>query len=151
MVKSTDEWSNLTWENANIPWAIQIPWDASNLNNFQTTGTKSFTFINPGTQRIDYRSPEGSKSQIKIKGSWTKLTLSMNGETLTYTTSGNGTIIFDNIEMEFGATMGVNSSLRYLDGSLDTFLPIMPGSNTLIISGTGVKVDVTIDYRPQWI
>ena len=36
-------------------------------------------------------------------------------------------------------------------GDIDSFLTIEPGSNDLIIGGTGVNVDVTLEYIPLWL
>ena len=42
---------DLTWDEADIPWNIDMAWDSSNFYNFQTTGEiKTHVFDNPGTQ-----------------------------------------------------------------------------------------------------
>ena len=58
---------DLTWDEADIPWNIDMAWDSSNFYNFQTTGERH-VFDNPGTQTIDFRSPEEGRSIIKIEG-----------------------------------------------------------------------------------
>ena len=142
---STDD----TWEQADYPWLISIPWDNSVTYSFSATGTKTFVFDNPGTQQLDYKAPEGSKSIIRITGSWTTLNLTLNGKTLNYTTSGSGILIFDNVEMEVTVD-GVNR-LAYLNGDIDEFLPIKPGNNSIRITGTGLNVQVYLDFKPMWI
>ncbi len=116
---------------------------------FTTTGAKNEIFSNPGSRMINYRSPYGSKFMIKVTGSWTTLTLTMNGKTLNYTASGSGTAIVDNIEME--VTLGGVNKFSVLTGDIDTFLHLLPGNNTLAVSGTGLNISVAIEFIPMWI
>ena len=119
------------------------------VEEFEVDGLTNHAFINPGTRLINYKSPQGSKSKITIVGAWTTLSLSMNGKTLNYPEAGNGTLIFDNIEME--CTLGGVNKFSVLTGDVDTFLKVIPGDNTLTINGTGLDLDVTVEYIPLWI
>lgn len=120
------------------------------IETFNVIGLTDYGFANPGTRLINYRSPYGSKSRITVVGSWTTLSLSMNGQTLNYTEAGVGaTVIFDNIEMECSSG-GVNK-FSVLTGDIDSFLKIMPGNNTLTVNGTGLNLTVTIEYIPLWV
>lgn len=131
------------------------------------TAGRQCEFNNPGTRIIDYKSPQGSKSLISITGSWTTVSLQISGVnpstqlTEMYTIGipysyglGGGTIRVDNIEMEAhlktGGTFGLNL-FQYLTGDVDHFLPIFPGDNVLIINGTGLNVDMTVNFIPLWI
>lgn len=116
---------------------------------FNVNVLTNYNFVNPGTRRIDYKSPPGSKFKITIDGSWSTLSLAMNGKTLNYTEAGNGILIFDNIELEV-ALGGVNKFSK-LTGDYDTFLKIIPGDNTLTIDGSDLSLAVTIEYIPLWI
>lgn len=116
---------------------------------FAATDTVAHPFTNPGTRLINFKSPPGSKFQIKVVGSWTTLSLTMSGKTLNYTESGSGTLIFDNVEME--CKLGSTNKFGVLTGDIDTFLKIVPGANTLTVDGTGLSVTVTIDYIPMWM
>lgn len=137
-----------TWGGANFPWVISIPWEVQ--YDFTATGETTFDFDNPGTVAIDKNSPQGSKSQIKVVGDWTTLELTMNGKTLSYTAAAtNGTLIFDNVYLE--VTIDGNNGLEFVEGDLDTFLPIMPGENTIGIDGAGLNVTVTMDFTPAWL
>lgn len=140
---------DFTWDEADIPWHIDLAWDSSNLYNFQTTGAKTHVFDNPGTQAIDFRSPEEGRSIIKIEGSWSTITVTLNGEAITYNKTGSGTLIIDNINMEV-LINGVNG-LKDTIGSIDTFLPIKPGPNSINVSGTNLNVEVAIEFKPQWL
>jgi hypothetical protein len=101
-------------------------------------GSKAFT--NLGTRVINRRSPQGSKFKIEVAGSWTSLTLSMNGKTLNYPVSGSGTLIVDNVEME--AHLDAVNKYGVVTGDVDTFLSLIPGNNTLTVGGTGLSVAI---------
>lgn len=118
---------------------------------FQATSAKNQTFSNPGTRLINFRSPYGSKFLIKITGTWATLTLAMNGKTLNYTEakSGGGIVIVDNIEME--VSLGGVNKFNVLTGDIDTFLHILPGNNTLSVSGVNLNIGVTIEFAPMWL
>lgn len=108
-------------------------------------------FEHPGTRVINYRAPSGSKSQISISGSWTTLSLALNGKTLTYSQARSGkTLIIDNIDME--VTIDAANVFNYLGGDIDSFLPILPGDNTLTVNGTGLNLTtVIVDFTPLWV
>ena len=115
----------------------------------EITSLTNHDFNNPGTRLIDYKSPQGSKFKIILDGSWSTLSLTMNGKTLNYPESGSGILIFDNVEME--CTLGEVNKFSVLTGDIDTFLKIIPGDNTLTINGTSLNLDATIEYIPLWI
>lgn len=128
------------------PFAYSVEEEVKMLELVELT---NYEFINPGTRLINYRSPQGSKSRVKVVGSWATLSLAMNGKTLNYPEAGNGTLILDNVEMEC-VLEGVNK-FSVLTGDIDTFLKIIPGNNTLTVDGTGLNVSVTIEYIPLWV
>ena len=144
-----DTGADPTWNEADFPWMTDIPWVMVESYQFEATGEEEFTFENPGTQEIGYHSPQGSKFDIVITGSWATLEILLNGKTLEYTEAGTGVLVIDNVDMEVKLD-GVNK-LSKLDGDIDTFLTVMPGENTISIDGTGLDVTVTIDFAPQWL
>lgn len=119
------------------------------VKTFEVNALTNYNFVNPGTRLINYRSPQGSKSRIRVVGSWTTLSLTMNGETLNYTQAEDGTLIFDNVEME--CALGDVNKFSVLTGDIDTFLKIIPGNNTLTVNGTDLSLNVTIEYIPLWV
>lgn len=148
MVVDTGE--DLTWDEADFPWMTDIPWNMVDSYRFKTTLNRSFTFNNPGTKEINFRSPQGSKFNIIITGSWATLTLILNNKQLSYNQAvNNGTVIIDNVEMEVDYN-GVNK-LNVVSGDLATFLEVLPGNNTLNVTGTGLNITVTIDFSPMWL
>jgi phage-related protein len=112
-----------------------------------TAGTKTFT--NLGTRTINRKSPQGSKFKIEVDGSWTTLSLTMNGKTINYPVSGSGLLAIDNVEME--AHLDAVNKYGVVTGDVDTFLSLIPGSNTLTIGGTGINATVAIKYIPLWL
>lgn len=115
------------------PFAYSVQQQTVNLGS-------SGSFTNPGTRQINYKSPQGSLFKMTVTGSSPSIT--MNGKTLTYASSG--TAVIDCIEMEI--TSGGSSIFSSLDGDIDTFFELLPGSNS--VSSTASSI--TIDYIPMW-
>lgn len=118
---------------------------------FEVTGTKACSFTNPGTRKIDFRSPQGSKFIISVMGSWASLNFALNGQSLTYSQSGNSNAVvqIDNIDMSVIQNGG--NSFDKLDGDIDTFLSIIPGDNVLTVGGSGLNISMSIIFIPMWI
>lgn len=144
-----DTSGDYTWEDADFSWLTEIPWLMDTGYVFTATGAKEFTFINPGTCNIGNDSPQGSKFDIVVNGSWTTLELTLNGKTIEYTASGSGTLTIDNVDMT--VVLGGTNKLSEMDGDIDSFLRVIPGENTIEIDGTGIDVTVTIDFTPMWL
>ena len=106
-------------------------------------------FGNPGTRTITYKSPPGSRCWIEIVGSWTTLGIGMNGKTLVYGEAGSGTLTIDSIEME--VYLDAVNKLSVVTGNVDTFLEIVPGTNALVIAGTGLSIAITVRYISLWL
>ena len=145
----TDTSYDPTWEEADFTWLTDMPWIMSDMYMFSATGTTALDFDNPGTREISNDAPEGSKFKIEIAGSWTTLSLSLNGKTITYSEAGSGTLVIDNIEMD--VTLGGVNKLDVVTGDLDSFLSVMPGTNTISVGGTGISISVQLDFIPMWI
>ena len=125
--------------------------DTDNLDMVDPINSRQqnhFTLITR-EHRNGCNSPQGSKFNLIISGNWTTLAISLNGKTIEYTEAGPGTLIIDNVEMEVKLN-GLNK-LSALDGDIDSFLNIVPGENTIGVSGTGLNITVTIDFIPQWL
>lgn len=107
-------------------------------------------FNNPGTREINFKSPQGSKSLITINGSWTTLSLTMNGATLSYLFAGvNSELIINNADME--VTKDGLNIFNNMTGDIDEFFSIIPGDNTLTVSGSGLNITITIKFIPMWM
>lgn len=117
---------------------------AYSTNEVTATGVGNVTFTHPGTREINFKSPLGSKFVIKVNGTWSSLTFSMNGKTLSYSEAGSGLLIIDNVKME--VTLDGANKFDALQDDYDTFLEIKPGSNTLNVVGA----TATIEFIPMW-
>jgi phage-related protein len=114
------------------------------------TGAGDYEFENLGTRIINFKSPQGSKSLITVTGSWTTLGLAMNGNALTYNTAGASAVLeIDNIEMEI--TEDDVNVFNNLGGDIDEFLDIIAGDNILTVTGTGLNVDIEVEFISLWI
>lgn len=124
-------------------------------HSFKVTSENVENFTHPGTRLINYKSPPGSKFLIRVTGIWSAIFLLMDGKMLTYDTPGNGTLIFDMIEMSCTEIIEEPyqeiNRFDELGGDVDTFLKILPGENTLIFNGIGLDVDVTVEFIPLWL
>lgn len=139
-----------TWENANFPWVSDYPWTGIEAYHIALVAPGILNFTNPGTRKIDHKSPQGSKFLVTIQGAFSTLSLSLNGKTLNYNTAmTSGTIVFDNVEMEVHSG-GVNK-LAFVTGDYATFLTCLPGPNALAIAGTALNITATVDIIPLWI
>ena len=148
-ITSTCGIPSLYWDTADIPWESAIPIEGLGLFDFTTTVPTTITFNNPGNRQINFKSPQGSMSLIKINGSWTTLSLIINGGQLNYTESGSGELIIDNVNMN--VKLNNINALGNISGDIDTFLEILPGVNTMDIQGTGLNISITMDFIPMWI
>lgn len=128
------------------PYAYSV---AESTYNFTATGAKTYEFQNGGTREINYRSPQGCKFKITAVGTLTTLTLTLNGETLNFTEAVSGTLVIDNIAMT--AKVGGVNKFDKLTGDVDTFLSVIPGTNSLVVGGTGLNVAITVEFIPIWI
>lgn len=118
--------------------------------NFATLVDDVFVFNNRGTRLINYKSPQGSNFDIVISGSFTTLTLSLNGKTINYNEAvTEGVLTINNFDMEIDLD-GVNK-LGVVTGDLATFFEALPGDNSLSVSGTDLDIGVIVDFRPMWI
>lgn len=114
------------------------------------TGNTNFNIGYWGTQELGLGSPEGSKFDIVITGSFTTLSITLNGRTLTYTAPiNNKTIVINNVE----ATVkdGAINVLNNVTGDTGLFLNLENGINTATITGTGLNCSVLFDFIPQYL
>jgi phage-related protein len=144
------------WESGTADIAFDCQPFAYSINDVDvaqsgiTETLKLVTFTNQGTREINFKSPPGSKYIITAIGSWTTITFDSNGKTLTYSKAGDADeLIINNVDMTVFQN-GI-SSFEFLSGDIDSFLEIVPGANTVTVSGTGLSLDLEISYIPLWI
>lgn len=154
LAKITDEIElESLWESGTLDITFDCQPFAMSVNethiSFPVIGSENKNFINEGTQLISFKSPEQSKSLITVDGSWSSLSVAMNGNTLQYNLSGEGRLVIDNINMDVKMN-GINI-FGSITGDIDSFFTILPGDNSLIITGSTVNANVTINYISLWL
>ncbi len=103
-----------------------------------------------GTQDVGLGSPDGSKFDIVITGSFSTLSITINGRTINYNTAvSEKTVIINNVDATIKANG--NNALFNCTGDLIRFLKLVPGNNTVSITGTGLNCTVLFDFRPQYL
>lgn len=104
-------------------------------HSYTTAGSK--TINNPGTFVMP---------KFTVTGSFTTLTLSCNGKTLTYSEAIEGaSIVIDNMQCIKDGNTNKNNVLS------GEFFEFANGNNSLIIGGTGLDCTVTVSFRPQYL
>ena len=140
---------DLTWDTA-LPWGSEYTWNNVWHHAIAVTEDADFDIDYFGTQEVGLGSPAGSKFDIAVYGSFTDITISLNGKSITHTGPVlSQAVIIDNVN----ATVK-NGSINELSkciGNTDTFLSLIPGLNTVSITGTGLNCSVLFDFIPQYI
>jgi predicted phage tail component-like protein len=138
-----------TWGDE-LTWGMDVTWDNAAEYTFSINQNTAVDIDYIGTQEIGIESPAGSKFEIIITGSFTTLSISLNGKTINYNAPiSNQTVIIDNVDGTIKAD-GSNA-LHNCSGDLIDFLKIIPGINTVSITGTGLNCSVLFDFRPQFL
>ena len=133
-----------------IPLNSDITLDNAANYTFDVTASPTvIAFDNAGTIESNLQSQKGNKFDIKITGSFTTLSIAMNGKTINYNEAVSGTVVIDNINATI-KTNGVNK-ISKCSGDLIDFLTIIPGENTVTITGTGLNCSVLFDYRYEYL
>lgn len=139
-----------TWGDE-LTWGVDIPWDWSDTYIFDCTGNMTYDIDYIGNYELSNAAQNGSKFNIIITGTFTTLTLALNGNTLTYGEAiASETITIDCINMT--VKKGSTNKLSVCTGDLTEFFKLLPlENNTLTISGTALNVEFTIDFIPIYI
>lgn len=135
---------------SNLPLDSDILLNPVELFSINITENTSFDIDYWGTQEVEFGSPTGSKFDITITGSFTSLSIALNGKTINYNEPmASKTVTIDNINAII-KTDGFNK-LAVCAGDLDSFLKLVPGLNTATITGVGMNCTVLFDFRPQYL
>lgn len=115
--------------------------------SFQVTGNTVVEINNFGTQEINYKSQQGSVWSIIITGSFSNISISMNGKTFTY----NEPIINQVVEIDNVKCLVKTSGINKLSVTNAEFLSILPGINDVTITGAGLNCEVLFKYNPLFL
>lgn len=84
--------------------------------------------------------------RIKVTGSFSTLTLSCGGKTLTYNDAlDNAEIVIENFHCIKDGSINAGNKLS------GQFFEFANGNNTLSIGGTDLNIDVTVSFRAQYL
>ncbi|ATB52741.1 minor structural protein [Caldibacillus phage CBP1] len=127
----------ITWD-TDIPILSDISW-LNGITEFEVKGNQTVEIINEGHVIV--------RPTFLIEGSANSLTLSMNGKSfslpsfsnVTYEINGENYTVFKN---------GVNN---FSDKIGKDWLELLPGINQLTVTGTGLNIHLTVDYRFKFV
>jgi len=111
----------------------------------QSINNGTHVINNPGTRHIDNRSPVSSLFKIVATGGSGTISFNMNGRSLTFNSVTGGVtfpVTIDNVQMAV-----TNVSFHALQGSVDKFLRLNPGNNTMYVSGVSSGY---VTFRPMY-
>jgi len=134
---------------SDLPLGSDITLDNADNYTFNVTGDTTITFENHGLIETGLRSQEGSKFNIEIAGSFTTLSITMNGKTINYNEAASGTVIINNTNATI-ETNGINK-MSACTGDLIDFFEVIPGENEVTITGTGLNCSALFDFRQQYL
>ena len=130
-----------------LPFAFSI---SEGSESKEVTGADSITITYGGTIELGLGSPQESLFSISADGTFTTLTLVLNGITLNYTAAiSSEELIIDNINAT-AEVDGVNK-LTEVTGDTGLFLRLIEGANVLAITGSDLNCTVTVTYREQYL
>lgn len=140
---------NLTWD-GNLTWGMSLAWGNAESHTIDVVENTSIDIDYVGTQKVGLGSPDGSKFDIIITGSFTTLSITLNGKTINYTDAVSGqTVTINNVDAT--VKLGSTNALANCTGDLTEFLKLVPGTNTASITGTGLYCSVLFDFRAQYL
>lgn len=140
---------DLTWSD-DLIWGDNISWDNVADHTIAVTGNTTTDLEYDGTVNLGSYSQDRALFDIIITGSFTTLTLSLNGKSITYGAAVSSKVItIDNVNMTIKE--GSTNKLSVCSGDLISFLHLIPGTNTVTITGTGLSCSILFDYRWQFI
>lgn len=129
--------NEVNWD-TDIPILSDISW-ISGVKDVNITGNQTIELVNDGSVVV--------RPKFIINGSANTLTFSMNGKSfslpsfsnVTYEINGENFTVFKN---------GVNN---FSDKIGKDWLELLPGINSLTITGTGLNINLTVDYRNKYM
>ncbi len=100
--------------------------------------------VHPGTRRIDYHAPQGSKFIIEADTERTS-SFTVGNQILEYKGTA-GRLVIDSVNMK--ATLNDANVFSKLSGDIDLFFTLNPGEN--VIGFTGAS-NVVTTFTPLWL
>lgn len=135
IVESTDD----------ILWGDDIPW----LSDFPLgMGDSQYNVTTPQIIDIDNFGSLVVRPVIEIIGSATNLTLTIKGESFSFGTFTNSTLLID--AERYAAIKNGQNFLFQMTGNMER-LEFMPGTNAVNINGSNLNINVSFKYRAKYM
>jgi len=109
---------------------------------YSITADKTIQVDNIGTFEV--------RPKIEISGTFSTFIITINGKNLTLNEGINNEIIIIDNE-NYTVKKNELNKLGIVTGDLNTFLELIPGINSVSISGTALNCTVLFDFRPLYL
>jgi predicted phage tail component-like protein len=137
---STSE--DVTWD-SDIVWDSDVTWGGSDNYTFSVTQS-------PTELQVDNAGTMPTRPVIIVTGSFTTISIAVNGKVLTYTEAvADGTIIINNDK--YTVKKDTTNKLAVVTGDTEYFLELTAGVNTVTITGTDLNCLVLFEFRPLYL
>jgi predicted phage tail component-like protein len=123
---------------------ITMDSDTSILSDVLLDSVYSFNVTAPQTLSVHNFSYYNIYPTIEIKGSFTSLTLSVNGKSFSFGSQTNKTINVSEFETKIN---GMNSLSAMTGESLE----FIEGFNNVVVSGSNINVTITFKFKPKYL
>lgn len=144
---SVDELERMALGSAELSFICQ-PLMYGNKETLSFSGPGSYLINNIGTYPISFSSQLGSIFTIQLSNIVGSCGLTLNNKTLTI--SGDiSEILIDVIDTSAKLLPAGDNGFKYLSGSIDKFIQLNPGSNTLQV--TGSVGDIVVSFTPLFL
>jgi len=136
--KTTLEMQNITLDDE-IPLISPYDLDYDTNYTYSVTGNTTVNIGNAGTMNAE--------PKITVTGSFTTLSITVNGKTFSYNKAVSSKTLIVNSKDFTVTENGVNA----LGDSNNVFLKLIPGENVVSINGTGLSCTISFDFKHKYI
>lgn len=128
----------IVWGSTDIYFTANYPLGHIGGNaTHRITGNTSFT---------TYVDGDALRAVMSISGSATSVTISANGKSLKLDAFNNAIIDIDG--ENYAVSQNGTNSLALMSGD---FIELLPGENTINVTGNGMNFDLTLKYRDRYV
>ncbi len=145
IAKSIYENDGLTWGEAAIPWGYaSIPWGGYQTVFQNITGDTTVDVTNAGTY--------DELPVIVLSGEAASITITDDaGNSFTYTNLVSGTDIYIDCKNKLVYSISGSSKVNKRSYFTGDYIKLLPGTNSIDISGTITSVNIDFDYRNAYL
>lgn len=115
-------------------------------NDISVDAAYAFSISGPTTVAIDNFGTQNAAPVIEIAGSFTSLALSVGGVVTTYNTPMSGVL-----ELNFAKRIAKIGSVNVLGNTNGRFGSLPVGLSSLVVSGTGLEMTLSVRFKAKYI